>query len=73
MKKKIPNELAKDINDLSGKSMSDVKVHYNSSKPTQLSTSDYGQAEPDDIQIDKSEDSLVTMRLKAKPSGHQTH
>ena len=39
----LPNQLKSGIENLSGYSMDDVKVHYNSSKPAQLSAHAYAQ------------------------------
>ncbi len=39
----LPNSLKSGIENLSGHSMDDVKVHYNSSKPTQLNAHAYAQ------------------------------
>ncbi|MCG8575222.1 MAG: DUF4157 domain-containing protein, partial [Flavobacteriales bacterium] len=39
----LPNQLKSGIENLSGHSMDDVKVHYNSSKPAQLNAHAYAQ------------------------------
>lgn len=39
----LPNQLKSGIENLSGRSMDDVKVHYNSSKPAQLNAHAYAQ------------------------------
>ena len=39
----LPNNLKSGIENLSGHSMDDVKVHYNSDKPTQLNAHAYAQ------------------------------
>ncbi|MBB6238528.1 hypothetical protein HDC90_003167 [Pedobacter sp. AK013] len=49
MAKKLPDNLKNGIEALSGISMDDVNIHYNSDKPAQLAASAYAQGT--DIQI----------------------
>jgi len=41
----LPNNLQSSIQNLSGYSMDDVKVHYNSSNPSQLDSEAYSQGQ----------------------------
>jgi hypothetical protein len=60
----LPNSLKSGIENLSGDSMDDLKVHYNSDKPAQFTGHAYAQGTDIHLAFDMLEDEDAPKKLK---------